>query len=227
MAVDTGALALAASYPADVVLTVTAVGALGAPPGTAETMLRVVDAVAVAVAALRTFYANAEGVAYLASAEIRNVTYRWSLAPAAAGSGSAVSIIDAATFPAGADGPAFLVRLGTPWARAGLARGVTYRATVTMTLPAGGDGTAAATLWADFTPGAGPARGTCQLVGSDSAAEYVKPVVTECGGWVADELPLSYSFAVLEPAAAAAMAAGASGALDSGAMWAPWSFNGR
>jgi hypothetical protein len=227
-AVDVGMLALGAAYPADVVLKVTATAAGGAPPGTATATLRVVDAGAVAAAALRTFYANAEGVAYFASAAAgSNVTYRWSLGPAA--DGSAVSMSDAATFPAGSTGPAFLVRLGTPWARAGLARGVTYRATVTVTLPAGGGGgTAAATLWADFTLGAGPARGACRLLGSESAPEYVRPVVTECGGWVADELPLSYSFAVIDPAAVGAET-GTSGVLasDDGAMWAPWSFTGR
>jgi hypothetical protein len=241
-AVDVGMLALGAAYPADVVLKVTATAAGGAPPGTATATLRVVDAGAMVAAELRTFYANAEGVAYFASAAPgSNVTYRWSLAPAAAGDGSAVSMSDATTFPAGSTGPAFLVRLGTPWARAGLARGVTYRATVTVTLPAdgGGGGTAAATLWADFTLGAGPARGACRLLGSESAPEYVRPVVTECGGWVADELPLSYSFAVIDTSAAAAAAstaaaAGRSGVpvtassvLDDGAMWAPWSFTGR
>jgi hypothetical protein len=224
--VDLKTLALTVPFPVDIALTVAAKGANGAPPGTATAVLRVVDADTVATASLRTVYANAQGVAYLAAAN-DDATFRWSLSPAAAavagGNAPVVDTSDRATFPAGASGPAFLVRLGTPWARANLTRGVTYRATVTVTLPTG---TAApATLWADFTPRAGPARGTCRLTGPGIMREYAAPVVVECGGWVAEEQPLSYSFALVDPAAASGGATG--GAVEDGGMWTPWSITGR
>ena len=244
VAVDVGALNLAADLPADIVLSVSA-AASGAPPGVATTTLRVVDADAVAAARLDTLYANAEGAAFLATAAgaagAAGAAYRWSIAPAAAAAAGEASPLDASdgdTFPAGTAGRAFLVRLDSPWARAGLARGVTYRVTVTVTPVAGASGGAApATLWADFTPGPGPARGTCRMVTVDggegrggAAAEYAEALVAECAGWVAEDLPLRYSFAVVDPltaAAADAAGAAAAGALDDAAAWGPWGFSSR
>jgi hypothetical protein len=228
--VDMGALAFDVPYPLDVAVTVTVTGATGAPPGTATAVLRVVDTDAVAAASVATFYSNAEGVAYLATAAAAgaNATFRWTLSPAATTAGAdsapALDTSDGATFPAGMAGPAFLIRLSTQWARTSLIRGVMYRATVTVTLPTS-SGTAPATLWTDFMPRVGPSRGTCRLTGPAAVREYVAPVVAECGAWFSDELPLSYSFAVVDLATASGVAT--SGALDDAAMWTPWGVTGR
>lgn len=227
--VDMGDLAVVAGYPVDVVLTVTVSTSekTSVPHGTASTTIRVVDADMVPTRRLQILYINADGAAFLAAATTAtSAKYSWSIAKAAAsGVAEPLDTRDVVIFPTGSAGQTFLVRIDSPRAQAGLVRGITYRVTVAVT-PGDGAVSAPAMLWVDFTPGVGPVKGICAAV-SNYGLEYTTALVAECGGWVSEELPLTYSFAVLTSKKTASVSNSADRALDDAAMWAPWDFSSR